>query len=116
MRSKSLRLENLRYHTLETGRTFNVGINFDNANVGARGTSSGRTWLGIRSHPGSGTVPDGHNWLDPLLSRSLRAISRQSGTHPFKGPPLHNTTRHLQNSTSRNASGSSSARSCSMLQ
>jgi len=79
--------------TLETGRTFNVGINFDNANVGARGNFQRPNLIGDPFPSGfkHGAGP-GTTWLDPAAFQvAPRYQFGNLGRNTFKGPPLYNT-------------------------
>jgi hypothetical protein len=79
--------------TFESGRTYGLGINFDNANVGARGNFQRPNLVGdpFPSNFQQGAGP-GTFWFDPsAFAVAQRYQFGNLGRNPFHGPDFRNT-------------------------
>jgi len=79
--------------TLESGRTYNIGINFDNANVGARGNYQRPNLVGNPFPPGFvPTFGPGGSYFDPKAFQVAPQYQFGNlGRNAFHGPNFFNT-------------------------
>ena len=79
--------------TMETGRTYGIGINFDNANVGARGNFQRPDLVGNPFPSGfKHAAGPGTTWFNgSAFAVAPRYQFGNLGRNPFKGPDLRNT-------------------------
>src|SRR5262249_55217957 len=79
--------------TLESGRAFNVGINFDNANVGARGNFQRPNLVGDPFPSGFQSTygPGGTYFNTAAFAVAPQYQFGDLGRNAFHGAPLYNT-------------------------